>query len=826
MLRQFFRSPVKLATVGLLVLVPAASTAWYFANSETVDLGALHNEAVELISSSELPEEHERARRIATWLEEQGWQHPDFTGGIDYVLGIASFRKAQKEEDAAAEESYQEAVRLLTAAESRSLDDRYRPQWAFAAGISLYRLGRVTLAVPLLEEAVATWQPGFVEAADSLISALLNRRTTDSLERALVLCDQVQNRPELTPAMRDANWLNRAQVLLALGRPEEAREALRQVDDTIARSQALAVIRSMMLIAEGKNLAARELLQPVADASGMDRTWPRQAIWLMGVSAENAGNLDPAITYYEQTITRYEGSEEAIAAGLNLGRLQQQAGRKEQALKAYREALAQVTRPEDYQNRWLSREEFQQAITRAWNSWIQTHDYQDAITLAGLAPPLFPTVQAARLKAEASLGRAEHLLQELEQKPWSERSTRQPELLERWRQAAEASMALAEELRNSPDYGEALWDSVELYRRGHDFETSLAQVNQFIATRPRTLLPLALVRKGQILLDLGRLEESLATLRKVIENHPTANAAFLARYTSGQVLLELDRLDEAEDIWRELLTSGELTPQAVEWQRALFSLGRLMSFRAEIAEQQLRKLEQSADPKKAELQQLQDEIHRRLEAATGMMDEYLQRYADSPETRQTVIEARSLLADSLRKSAGRPLAGLKAAETTNARQELRRQVDLLLRQSLEQYTTLQTTLLRLDENGQLDELGQMLLRDTWFRLAQVWYEVGEYEEAIAAYSSASNRYPEDPQVLMSYVQMANAFDQLHKTAEARSMLEQARVILKQMPDTSFRPISARTNMSREQWLQWLQWASRLHHSARAAADETTAPRIQ
>ena len=52
-------------------------------------------------------------------------------------------------------------------------------------------------------------------------------------------------------------------------------------------------------------------------------------------------------------------------------------------------------------------------------------------------------------------------------------------------------MALAEELRNSPDYGEALWDSVELYRRGHDFETSLAQVNQFIATRPRTLLPLA-----------------------------------------------------------------------------------------------------------------------------------------------------------------------------------------------------------------------------------------------------------------------------------------------------------------------------------------------
>jgi len=42
------------------------------------------------------------------------------------------------------------------------------------------------------------------------------------------------------------------------------------------------------------------------------------------------------------------------------------------------------------------------------------------------------------------------------------------------------------------------------------------------------------------------------------------------------------------------------------------------------------------------------------------------------------------------------------------------------------------------------------------------------------------------------------------------MLEQAKVILKQMPDKVFDPKV--TNMTREQWEKWIDWARRLHQT--------------
>ena len=815
--------PALLIAAGVLVMLPVVGMIWYFSQGEAVDEAALHAEAVELIHS-EKSAARERARRIASWLQQQEWKDPAFPGGIDYVLGLAEFHRARADDDGKAHEHYLEAARLLSAAEGQALDASLRPQWSFATGISLYHLGRYSRALPLLQEALTAWDPGFVQVSECLSDIYLDQNTPASLELALQLCNQLQQRPRLTVVERDMAWLQQARVLLALGQTGKARAALRHVSQAAGQLHALTVVEAMVLMAEGQPAEALEQLRPVADDSGLDRTWPRQAAWLMGVCAERLGDTDAAVTYFERAANRYEGSEESLAAALRLGNLQRIAGRNEQALSAYRLALSTVERPEDFQNRWVSREDFQQAIIDAWNGWVNSHHYRDAITLARLAPPLIPESRAAQLRAQASQYRALHLQEELSQAPWTEQHARREELIRRWQQAGDASAGLAEALKTTAEYGDALWDSAEHYRRGHDFEAALAQLDRFIDTRPRTLLPLALVRRGQILLDLGRLDESLENLQSVVEEHPTSNAAFLARYTIGQVLLELDRVDDAEAAWTQLLTSGELTPRAAEWRQALFSLGRLMTLRAGMLRQQLRMLQLDPEPDQTEVHDLHNAIHERWETAIGMLDEYLQRYADEAEVQATAIEARSLLADALRESADRPRQKLNSAETDNARAELRREINQLLRQSNEQYHILQTTLLELDETGRLDQLGQMLLRDSWFRIAQVLYELEDYAEAIVVYSSASNRYPEDPQVLMAYVQMANAYDQLHKTAEARSMLQQARVILKQMPDSSFRPVSTRTNMSREQWQRWLQWASRLHNSSRTSAVAPALPR--
>src|SRR5262249_21229150 len=96
------------------------------------------------------------ARRIAARLQERGYQDPDFAGGVPFVLGICAFRDAGAPDDVTRKQRYMTAVGFLREAARLSLPDERRPEWAFAAGISLHRTGFSDEAQPLLEEAVQT----------------------------------------------------------------------------------------------------------------------------------------------------------------------------------------------------------------------------------------------------------------------------------------------------------------------------------------------------------------------------------------------------------------------------------------------------------------------------------------------------------------------------------------------------------------------------------------------------------------------------------------------------------------------------------------------
>jgi tetratricopeptide (TPR) repeat protein len=78
-----------------------------------------------------------------------------------------------------------------------------------------------------------------------------------------------------------------------------------------------------------------------------------------------------------------------------------------------------------------------------------------------------------------------------------------------------------------------------------------------------------------------------------------------------------------------------------------------------------------------------------------------------------------------------------------------------------------------------------------------------HEEAISGYAAAIHRFPHDVRVLTAYVQMAQAYTQLNRDIEARSMLEQAKVILdqNQIPVAAFS--ASTTNLTQQEWEQWL-----------------------
>jgi tetratricopeptide (TPR) repeat protein len=167
-----------------------------------------------------------------------------------------------------------------------------------------------------------------------------------------------------------------------------------------------------------------------------------------------------------------------------------------------------------------------------------------------------------------------------------------------------------------------------------------------------------------------------------------------------------------------------------------------------------------------------------------------------------------LLATALHSKAAQPRQKLKQAETENARNELKNAMRELLDQALAEYVTLQEQLMKSEEVDKLDELGQRVLRDCHFQRAHTLYALEEYETAIQAYNSAANRYPEDPEVLLAYVQMTNCNNALGRTADARSTAVQAALILKQMPEGSFTP--SLTNMTKQEWELWLSRANQMN----------------
>ena len=96
-----------------------------------------------------------------------------------------------------------------------------------------------------------------------------------------------------------------------------------------------------------------------------------------------------------------------------------------------------------------------------------------------------------------------------------------------------------------------------------------------------------------------------------------------------------------------------------------------------------------------------------------------------------------------------------------------------------------------------------ILRNCYFGRADALFDQGKYDEAIQAYSAATNRYQHDPESLEAYVQIASCHRRLGRISEARGTLEQARVVLQRIrPDADF---AQTTRLARQDWVQLLDW---------------------
>lgn len=826
---QQLDTPAKKVAASVAAVAIVGAVAWAALREPTVPPADKLQQALALLRDGDDLDSRQQARELVLDLSRAGYRDPDFAGGVEYVLGIVAFRTARDADEVRKEIYFEQAARKLRECERRALIANFRPEWSYALGVSLHELGNASAAMPLLTEALATFPPGRNDAAMRLIEITLERKSATEIQSALALAAGLLRDRRLSQSDRDRVLLNKSQLHLALNQFADAQRALAAVSDIRAGSHGARVFRARTQMATADTYTARPGLSAAVDAVlraraarhyrkamadlesvagsiGLETTFPRQARLLMGLCAQKIAELDSAesasarydnaINYFEQTARDFPNSHEAVAASLRSGELLRLSGRDEESLKAYGRAIQTAARSDEYHNRWVSGREFRAVLLRAWNDWMDRRRYPMAIQLSGMMAPVIDRPRARELNALAHAGWAKQLSAAMASRPASEQSALQRELLRRRRLTGQSYAELAKLVTTSGRYPGYVKLSAEYYHAGHDFENALEQYTELISTKPRKDAARAIVRRGKVLMDLDRLQEALEEFQQVRDTFPKDPATFEAMYLAAACLLELGRASQAEAAWNGILSSTQLTPDAVEWRMSLLSLGRHLFQSAKVLKETAARTREREVKESRSVRAL---AATRFETAITRLEEYLGRYPQSKETN----EARFLVAKALQCSAAIENEKRDDGEVENVRNEHRRRRDSLLRRAVQRYRTLQSDLLKLEEADRLDEAGQSLLRDCYFEIAHTTFALEDYDKAVLAYTNAANRYSKDAQVLLAYLQMANCSERMGDPAESMSLVIQAEVILKQLPEAAFD--RRLTGMTRTEWAKWLQW---------------------
>lgn len=848
--KSFLRSKTGKIALGAVVVVPVlAGVAYWYSTAPSMPHEEKLRLALKVLVAGLKETDPEAAnaklsyaRHLAQSLKKNDYRDPVYPWAVEYILGMTAFREALAKEEAFQEQLFLLAIDDLRKAEERGVPPKvedYRKNWAYAFAVSLCRVGLAKEAQPILLDEIIRMQNVIFDKADpELIEAKLLRsdyqlsvKTPDSLaeaeqynEEAFVEIES-QARPDQVENEQVRVRLQRVQIKLALRKGEEAKEALNWVQDKLEKGlvgdvddyesrREIKLLLARTLLEDGRLLrengksvdqvhkqyhAALAILEELSRNGDLDQAVTRQSSFLRGVCYRELGDAEGAINQFHM-VAAHGPSQEATASRVYAGEvLRMKGGHDGDALTEYGLALRSVRSLEEYRNRWMDQHEFQESIRKAWEAWIADRRFDRAISLSELMPPLFPQDVAYDFAATAAHRWAESRQAEFDQSTSADRKEMWDDVRRRWNRSGLAYERLAESLSATARYGDCLWSSAQAYFQGQQHASALRQLEAFIETRPTRFLPSALVLYGKTLMSLNRHADAIQSFKRVVLEHATDVAALQAEYLIGVAYLELNDRENAEKSWQQILQNPKLTPDAIEWQMSQLAVTRLRFHEAESGHAAAETARQTA---RIALQgERLKEADKKYTDAIRNFEQYLHRYGKSDEVPKVMYE----LAIAYQHSADLYRWARTDALNENARIEATEALTERLQESFKYYQRAIEAFETLREQQRLTELGQGLLRNSYFASGDVLVMLDNYQDAIEAYTKAANRYPKQSDTLQAYVQVATCYEKLDKPPEAHSMIEQAKVILRDMPAEVFTDPSSQ--ISKTEWERRLDWFS-------------------
>jgi len=734
-------------------------------------------------------------------------------GGAYYILGTITLRDADEQINQGKRQVLDlVAARYLDEARSRGFPKGREQEGLRLLGRALHDAGRYARSISILREALDE-SPEEATSIHWLLADCYVNLQPPRLVEALDHNRTFLAAPGLSERERDAGRLVEGRILLGQKDTAGAEAAVREIAASSPVYPEAVILQGRVLHERLSATSAEPSPEVVGAVAAMQEQLRKlpvreataaavvpQAQLLIGMLSEATGDAKSAGQQFDAIRRAYFGQPESLAATVFHGDLVRGESPRE-AVALYKRALSQLVGDESsYNNIWLPAEQFRARFSAAIDDLAERGHFAEALELAeSLVAPFSPLVAVER---QANIHRA--WARQLQDRAENEKLPLAPvteaEARQHWRQAGSLSRRLADLRIETRHYQEDLRAAADDLRRGHGFEQAVGVYKELLRQEPQQGEAESLTGLGECLLSLGKPAEALEVLANCREVFPQHPATYQARLFSALALQEQGKLAEAQELLIENLYGCTLSPQSAEWQNSLFTLGNILYRNAMELESRSRLT--GVDRPDAEARRnglvLLEQSHAVFQEAIRTLSEAVQRYPQSARA----IEARYRVAEAHRHSAKLPRKRRAIVTIAASQAALTRQMQDELQAAIEGYNELITRLSEQPDTLHGPTEGAVL-RNCYFGRADALFDLEKYDDAIAAYSAATNRYQHDPESLEAYVQIASCLRRMGRVSEARGTLEQAKVVLQRIrSDADF---ARTTRLARQDWIPLLDW---------------------
>lgn len=815
-------SPWKLTSIAVLAVVAMGTFATLFATF--TQRSSVNVDATLKLAQEEF---NEGRSKVVSSLTHSLTVSPDWTDGQRQLF---AFLDAASAVDQAFEEPEQQARRAQLAevigklkySQELGFPESYAREGTLLLADANYHTGDFTGAAKAFEQGIQ----GRIDAQRLYLQRFADaqlRSPEYSAAAALSSIDQFLALPTIDGIERAQGNLLRARILSdqaawddALQAAELARNEPSLVPNArleatkIQLGQAAEMIRIRQRVSNAKSLTpeTRQLIEDTLDelveiARHADERLALDAMLVAGQAQRLLGETEKALGVLGAVRQNHVDPGVSLAGSIEELEILAEHGTAQECVGTATYLARDLGEPAGFDPRLISLEEFRSRLSGVIDSLRQQQRFETAIDVTRELRPIFEPADTLRMEAACYAAWGQSLAAQPQDIDAATKRATTQRSKELHGLAGKAFAKAAELWFTSPQYPDFLWDAIQQYELAHLYEPCLDLLEPYLKYQQRDQLPQGLILKAKALLALQDYAESLRVCDTCIAEFPRDSLAYEARILAAHATRQRGDASAAQAYLEANLHDGLLAPDSRVWRDSLLALGELLYAEAISSHYALTTPKPNQAPLPIEEQAVllrKNQIV--FDAAIRRLEEAQTRYPGIREARMATYRA----AQAHRYAAHWPKLRAEMADTLDSS---RREQNLIhtnhLLAAADGYRKLRSELNTADDDLALTDMEQTMLRNCYLGEADALFSLRKFEDAIATYSAAINRFINEPIALEALVQQSRCFAALDRQADVQRILKQAQQILERIPPEYDGRFAQTTRYDRAGWSQFLQW---------------------